>query len=629
MKTLTVEDAVRKIQIYLKRDDMRPYFIIADFETSAELKKIFGDFEQIHVSDFCAGDSPLDTDLLVEKLRIAAGNALCFGLGEYIYFTGQENILRSLHDRNFGRKVIFICRGIENVLERLADEDGKFRANQLCKVADTENFSVVKYNPSMNLETDAENFSELLRLPETDQQISLTVKSYLPLVNVREINSFHDAIKNREQNFGVSADALNEEQWREYFLDDNCDNYPPEHWRTFAANFKKKISNEYLQHVADISANYDEYRRNLLFALLDVTDEKIFGKFYSQRKKILRGMSTPYLAEYLERLSKFAADVNVVRYLTDNTAEERRAMIQAVQGKEKLPPIFGQNYSAMKDYLSDYDFDDAAITKYFRRYKRIKICNVDDAEFKAQVEEFARTRPYNKFETRRAILDRLDNNSKLYWLDALGVEFLSCIILLASRAKLTTKIVVARAEMPTLTSLNKNFYDDWTGDKFAKNQRLDDLKHSPEIFLNGKCSAPLYICDELEIIGAVIDEIKNALIQRKADKIILTSDHGASRLAVMYGREIRHKMHSKGEHSGRCCPTSEIDDKPDCATAENGYWVQANYDRFSGGRMHSVEVHGGASLEEILVPVIEFTLADASFKKVRGNLIGEKKFCVR
>ena len=73
-------------------------------------------------------------------------------------------------------------------------------------------------------------------------------------------------------------------------------------------------------------------------------------------------------------------------------------------------------------------------------------------------------------------------------------------------------------------------------------------------------------------------------------------------------------MTTKGEHSGRCCPESEIDEKPDCATAENGYWVLANYDRFKGGRKASVEVHGGASLEEVLVPVIELSLRDASIE---------------
>ena len=609
VETLTVEVAVKKIQIYLRRDDMRPYFVIANAATTCtELKKIFSDFEQIYISDFCAGDSPLDTDLLVEKLRIAGDNALCFGLGEYVYFTGQENIFRMLQDRNFGRKVIFVCRGVANFLERLAEEDGKFRTNHICKIAGAENFFVVKYKPAVNFETDAQNFSELLRLLESRQRTSLTVKSDLPLLNVREINSFHDAIKNRDPNFAVPSDALNEDQWREYFFDDKCDGYPPEHWRTFAASFKGEIANEYLQHVATSSANYDEYQKNLFFALLDVVDRKNFGEFYLQRKKILRGMSSPYLADYLERLSELSPNSNAVRYLTDNTVEERRAMIQAVQGQEQVPSIFRQNYPAMNDYLSDYDFGDAAITEYFRRYKQVKLCNVDDAEFRAQVEEFARTRPYNKFETRRAVLDRIGNDSKLYWLDALGVEFLSCIILLASRAKLTTKTMIARAELPTLTSQNKNFYDDWTGDKFIKNQRLDELKHSTENFVDGKCSAPLYMCDELEIIDGVIDEIKNSLIQRKSGKVILTSDHGASRLAVMYGRGTRHKVNCKGEHSGRCCLTSELDAKPNCAIEENGYWILANYDRFAGGRLSSVEVHGGATLEEILVPVIEFSL---------------------
>ena len=42
-------------------------------------------------------------------------------------------------------------------------------------------------------------------------------------------------------------------------------------------------------------------------------------------------------------------------------------------------------------------------------------------------------------------------------------------------------------------------------------------------------------------------------------------------------------------------------------TKENGYWVLANYDRFKGGRPANIEVHGGATLEEVTVPVIEIT----------------------
>ena len=74
--------------------------------------------------------------------------------------------------------------------------------------------------------------------------------------------------------------------------------------------------------------------------------------------------------------------------------------------------------------------------------------------------------------------------------------------------------------------------------------------------------------------------------------------------------ECKWEMSSKGLHSGRCCPCSDIDNKPEYATKENEFWVLANYDRFKGSRKASVEVHGGASLEEVIVPIIEIELLD-------------------
>lgn len=613
MEILRVEDAVKKIQIYLGQNNFRPYFVIVDGAVECEkLKKFFKGFERIHMSDFCRGDTFPDTDKLIDTLKTVEKNAICFGLGEYIYFTTQENILRTLQDRNFNRKIIFICRGISNLLERLADADFKFRTNNICKVAGKGNFYVMKFSPNIDVETDAQNFSELLNLLESGKYPSITVKTRLPLAKVKEINTFYDAIKNREPRFTALPDALNEEQWREYFFDNKCDGYPPEHWRTFAAGFKSKFASSYLQYVFNLSANYEAYQQNLFFALFEVKDEKIFNEFYPLRKAVVKDISVQYVAEYLEQVKDLATGSNVIKYLTDNTTEERRAMIRAVQGKEKIPAILRKNYAAIKDYLADYDFGDEEITKYFRRYKKIKVCNVDDENFKSLVQELAIERPSNKFKTRRAILDRADYKAKLYWLDALGVEFLSYIKSRATRNGLSAQIEIARADLPTLTAQNKNFYDDWQGDKFDKNPKLDELKHSPEQFdADGKCSAPNYIDDEFRIIDAVIAEIKNALAQQNIAKIILTSDHGASRLAVMYGRENKHKMNSVGKHAGRCCPINELDEKPACATEENGWWVLANYDRFAGGRLDSVEVHGGATLEEILVPVIEFSLKGA------------------
>ena len=45
-----------------------------------------------------------------------------------------------------------------------------------------------------------------------------------------------------------------------------------------------------------------------------------------------------------------------------------------------------------------------------------------------------------------------------------------------------------------------------------------------------------------------------------------------------------------------------------------GYIVLADYGRFKGSRKANVEVHGGASLEEVVVPVIDLSLRDNSIK---------------
>ena len=43
-------------------------------------------------------------------------------------------------------------------------------------------------------------------------------------------------------------------------------------------------------------------------------------------------------------------------------------------------------------------------------------------------------------------------------------------------------------------------------------------------------------------------------------------------------------------------------------------WALANYDRFKGGRKANVEVHGGASLEEVAIPIIEIRKAGEQIK---------------
>lgn len=476
IQTLDVESVVAKIQNYLRRSTTRPFFVIADgAEERDELKKNFSDLVQIYASDFCSGDLPLDFDALLDKLFLLSSPAIVYGIGEYIYFTGQARIFLSLQNKNFPQKVVFICRGIHDLIIRSAADDSNFSGNYFCAMRGEWNLSVFK-RPPEDISA-AKNFSDFLRLVEQTARTQIGVATSLPLLNMIEESAPED-------------------------------------------------------------------------------------KNQCERPQI-----------------------------PDNLSLE----------KEKL----------LAFYLAEFSFGHAFITEYFQRYKTIKLRNHAAADFNDYVRELAEQRPFNKFESRQAILDRLDNFStrKLYWLDALGVESVSFISAYAAQIGLVTKIEIARADLPTLTVFNRAFYDEWRGAKFDKNSKLDELKHTPEKILKRNETFPEhYILSELKIIGAAIAEIRGWLKENRRCKVILTSDHGASRLAVMFGRSTKYSLQSVGEHGGRCCRVNDIDTKPPYSAKENGYWVLADYGKIAGGRLESVEVHGGATLEEVLVPVIELFL---------------------
>ena len=161
--------------------------------------------------------------------------------------------------------------------------------------------------------------------------------------------------------------------------------------------------------------------------------------------------------------------------------------------------------------------------------------------------------------------------------------------------------------LPSITENNKEFLQ-YFSDGCLKIGELDELKHHSQVIDYQKCKLPIHIFKELDIIDDLLRTIQTQLTREPIEKAILISDHGASRLAVIKEQEADTKLSldEKAEHSGRCCLADE-DPHISFAAFENGYSILANYGRFRGGRKANVEVHGGATLEEVLVPVIEIS----------------------
>lgn len=269
---------------------------------------------------------------------------------------------------------------------------------------------------------------------------------------------------------------------------------------------------------------------------------------------------------------------------------------------------------ALAQYLGEYVFDCGGLsdelTKYFKQYRLMKVTNQITPEFLAQVEQNAQKLPYTHLETRDSAILRIPDKKDafLYWIDALGVEYLSYIAILAKKKGLSIHVDIAYVELPTITSINKGFFEKWAGSKKEKEPRLDEIKHKEEggyFYRPGQ--APVHLASELEVIRKSIDRAATELAMHTCKTFVIASDHGASRLAVIHHQEEKYDTDTKGEHSGRCCKEFADADLPQ-AICENGYLVLADYGRFKNSRAANVEVHGGASLEEVIVPIITLSL---------------------
>lgn len=141
-----------------------------------------------------------------------------------------------------------------------------------------------------------------------------------------------------------------------------------------------------------------------------------------------------------------------------------------------------------------------------------------------------------------------------------------------------------------------------------KEERLDDIKHHDKggyFFTTDE--TPIHLASELQVIRDAVDRAAMELALHTCKSFVIASDHGASRLAVIKKQFEKYETDTQGEHSGRCCKKFDGCDLEN-VEEENGYIILKDYGRFKGGRKANVEVHGGASLEEIIVPVITLTL---------------------
>ena len=408
----------------------------------------------------------------------------------------------------------------------------------------------------------------------------------------------------------------------ELFINASQDYTDAKKWLYFIALKRFGAKNECLDRASQKAHAYEELVHWVVRGLVDLDCKSPdFWKLYDCRKALLNQMevSDDEVLDYCRYIKCKKRDA--LYYLTDSHRLEKELILECIAdysgsfSYDELRSVLQHIYPDLYAYLMPYKFNATLLNQYFEDYKFCKLENRITPEFYSLVEEQAVKREYNLLlPARSEKIESVDMSGALaYFMDAMGVEFLGYISEKSKQKKLLPKITVCRCELPSITSRNKEFLD-----VFAEHnvqckdiKQIDDIKHhGAENFTLENSPYPTHLIRELEIIDHVLDLIKLDLAKGKYTKAILVSDHGASRLVVLKNQLIDGEFDAKGTHCGRVCAyTEQTGSMPMIVQAgENDeYAVVANYERFKPGRLIGVEVHGGATLEEVTVPIIELS----------------------
>lgn len=657
---MSIDNAIKKINSHLSKGNVQP--LIVDVQNIEDLQAIkthynVGSSIFISANKYCSKDELPQMDVLFNELSENTGTLFVTELSIYLKLKGEQYLKDNL------KSVLSMCPTGHIILltyqckKYLSFNDPRFK-NRIVVIEDSEDTK-----PSLIFTTDKFVFKKEDKIingidhladleketVETAYVITSKKRDYFPssLIAITNLNKAYDILctidkttSNINETLGTEnqwayalqqfanknswADVVNSLYGNYNTLDLVIQNYPTfdsdQQWLYFTALKIFGAPNNWCLNKAAISAEQkNDLIRQLYRSILNLEPkDKRFMRYYKQRKQLLNWLGNPLdeVVDYCKVI--LSKGKNAIYYLTDSTTKEKEQIFFILDkygyefAKEDLITILQLIYSDLAAYLSAYHFKHDIFNQYFELYKYQKIINRILPEFETFVMDQAEKREYNLLlPPRSSLIEKINKvGAQLYFMDAMGVEYLGFIMTVCKELNLMAKISICRSELPSITSKNKEFLEIFADSEYPviSVKDIDEIKHhGKDNYDYQQTKLPFHLSKELDIIREVLTKIKEKLASGSIKKAIMISDHGASRLAVIHETEGIWEMKEKGKHSGRCCLKSEVDEQPCYATDAGDFWALANYDRFKGGRKASVEVHGGATLEEVTVPIIELS----------------------
>ena len=366
--------------------------------------------------------------------------------------------------------------------------------------------------------------------------------------------------------------------------------------------------NLYCVNCAKKSTSPEDFAEKIFWSVFNCVDYKNFDEIYNERKEILSLMKISVPVNFWDRLSRSDKE-NALKILTDNSTQEKILIFQTLQRfkfseRDKVINVLKKIYPDLSDYLStSLNLMTAEQEDYFSQYRFLKVTDNLTAEFAAKVQKVAaqKGKDIYLFKSRDQIVENeYSDSAAIYFVDAMGAEYLNYFFanFSALDEKISVRYQVGYCDLPSITKINKGFLQ---GKNIAAEiLEFDKIKHST-------LNYPENIVAELNFLSMLKEKILTVL--EKYRKIILTSDHGTSRLAIIARKNNFDKTFAAdGRNIFNCGRFADAlpDDENNFSSAiyDGGKIIFADYSRFLQTGSPGNEIHGGATLEEWLVPVI-------------------------
>lgn len=303
----------------------------------------------------------------------------------------------------------------------------------------------------------------------------------------------------------------------------------------------------------------------------------------------------------------------VAPWLNCGTAAERAELLRRCAVDGVVSKIVKSVYPEVAAYLNTAPvFEVEMLENYFTDYRELKIINGVTPEFYTRATQAL---PPGLIQSRNEMVQRYvgDSGCALLVVDAMGAEWLPMLVALAQQRDLgLVTVAVGKVQLPTSTQFNMIHWPDVV-------RRLADIKRFDNIAHYGAEKHETRRAEEN--LAAALDVIDREVLPSVAaglaqfERVLVTADHGSSRLALLaWHSEPRlactldceesanvadWRYRERAKHGG--CPP-ELEE-----TLDGKHWVVRGYDRLpKQGGGQGFELHGGATLEERLVPVVVF-----------------------